>query len=683
MGPTTRLLQKAAGLYARGDLQGAEELCGQLLELDPDQPDALHIIGLVAWQRGERQRAMDEIRKAIASDPGRPQPHNSLGVLHKELGDLDAAEAAFRNAIDLMPNHPEALTNLGSILCETGRFADSETTQRRVVALVPKYADGHNNLATVLSKRKNWEEAAAECQIAVELLPTRTEFHLNLGNALSALERWEEAATAYRHAAALAPDNADALANLGIALYRLDRFDEAVQAHRAAAKLRPDDAQIWVNLVAAEIDAGKTDAALESSREALRLGPDYAEAHNSVGMALKAKGRAMDAIAAFETAIQLRPDYDKAYNNLGFMLQAQGRFGESLAAYTKAVELTPDYAAAQCNKGMLHLLMGEFEPGWRGYEFGLDLKGGRAESRYRQYRKWEGVGIAGKTIVVSAEQGVGDQIMFASLLPDLVERGAICLVRLDNRLQPLLRRSIDGLTPLPHNDTATSEIERFAIDYQAPIGSLCRWLRPDSAAFPSRAGYLRADPTQTHILRNRYRNRLSGRPLIGISWRGGTGAVVQVRSIPLAAWAPILAQSTFGFVSLQYGDCRADLEAVRHDIGVEILHDETVDPLKSLDDFAAQTAAMDLVISIDNSTVHMAGALNVPAWVLLPTVPDWRWMLGRSDSLWYSSVRLFRQAMAGEWVPVIERVAEELMHGFGTADRDRAASDRPEFDAPR
>jgi hypothetical protein len=220
-----------------------------------------------------------------------------------------------------------------------------------------------------------------------------------------------------------------------------------------------------------------------------------------------------------------------------------------------------------------------------------------------------------------------------------------------------------------------------AVDYQAPIGGLCRWLRPNLASFPSRAGYLKADSTQVDLLRDRYRNQLGGRPLVGISWRGGTGSSVRVRSIPLAAWAPILAQPAFGFVNLQYGDCRADLEAVRRDLGVEILHDESVDPLKNLDDFAAQTAAMDLVISIDNSTVHMAGALNVPIWVMLPAVPDWRWMLDRSDSPWYPSVRLFRQALAGEWTPVIERVAEELKRGI--ADRNRAAGARSEFAAPR
>jgi hypothetical protein len=218
-----------------------------------------------------------------------------------------------------------------------------------------------------------------------------------------------------------------------------------------------------------------------------------------------------------------------------------------------------------------------------------------------------------------------------------------------------------------------SRVEQFAVEYQALIGSLCRWLRPNAGSFPSRPGYLKAEPAQIDSFRARYRERFGDRPVIGVSWRGGTGKVTQVRSVALTAWAPILRQPAFGFVNLQYGDCRADLEAVRRDLGIEIVDDETVDPLKNLDDFAAQTAAMDLVISIDNSTVHMAGALNVPVWALLPAVPDWRWMLGRSDSPWYPSVRLFRQATAGEWVPVIERITEELKHEFGADNRDRAA----------
>jgi hypothetical protein len=439
-------------------------------------------------------------------------------------------------------------------------------------------------------------------------------------------------------------------------------------ACRAATDLRPDRASNWTNLAAAQIDLDDPDAALTSCRKALDLNPELPEAHDCMGLALAAKRMPGEAIAAHETAIRLRPDYHKAYGNLGLALQGEGRYADALAAYAMAVALNPEHAESQWNRGMLLLLLGEFESGWRGYEHGLNIRHARTRYRSRDYVSWQGSPIAGKTIVVSAEQGIGDQIMFAALLPDLVEQGARCLVMLDNRLYPLLRRSIGGLTLIPGDDAGRFQMGQHAADFHAPIGSLCRWLRPGLESFPPRSGYLKADPRQSEALRQRYRERFGDRPLIGISWRGGIKEIGRIRSIPLAMWSPILKQRGFGFVNLQYGDCSADLAAVRSEMGVEIFHDDTVDPLKDLDSFAAQTAAMDLVMSIDNSTVHMAGALNVPVWALLPVVPDWRWMLGRSDSPWYPSARLFRQPAAGEWTPVIDSIARELTRAFGCAE---------------
>jgi tetratricopeptide (TPR) repeat protein len=680
--PATQLRRRAAALYARGNLPGAEDLCRQLLQRQPRHPDALHILGLIAWRRGDRQQAMDHIRAAIASDLSRPQPHNSLGVLLKEAGDLAAAEAAFRTAIGLQADYPDALTNLGNILCEAGRFAEAEAMHRRVIGLVPNYAEAHNNLGTALSKQERWAEAAEACRRAADLDPARADFQFNLGNALSALKEWEEAAQVLRRAVDLEPGNAEANANLGIALYNLDRLVEAEAVHRAATQLRPDNARFWSNLGAAQGDLSvlqgdleHADAALESCRRAIELDPSLPEAHNGFGLALKLKGRSQEAAAAYETAIRLRPDYHKAYSNLGTVFQSQGRFAEASAAYQKAVDIMPDYAEGQWNMGTLRLLFGDFEAGWRCYEFGLDMKHGRGGPRDDRIPLWQGEALAGKTILVSGEQGVGDQIMFGSLLPDMVGRGATCLVKLQKRLYPLLERSIPGLVLIPRDGSESSRIQQFAVDYQTPVGGLCRWLRPNLESFPSRPGYLKADPVQVEEYRCRYRIRLGERPLVGISWRGGIGEPGRLRSIPLAAWSPILEQREFGFVNLQYGDCRADLGAVRSELGVEVLHDDAVDPLKSLDDFAAQTAAMDLVISIDNSTVHMAGALNVPVWTMLPVVPDWRWLLRRRDSPWYPSVRLFRQANHGEWPPVLAAVADELRRLTGGTRRTLSDSD--------
>jgi len=658
-GPAPRLLQAAARQYAIGNLRGAEDLCRELLQRHPDHADALHILGLVAWRRGDRQQGLEETRKAIASHPTKPQPHNSLGVMLKDLGELGNAEAAFRKAVDLMPSYADALTNLGNILCETGRLEEAEAMHRRVVELAPKYADAHNNLATVLSKQERLDEAIAECRIAVELQPTRAEFHLNLGNALSAMEIWEEAAAALQRAADLAPGNADAHANLGTALHNMGRFEQAAAAQRVAANLRPDSTRIWADLSASLVKIDQLDEAFEACRKALELAPNLPDVHNNLGTVLNAKGRLSDALAAFETAIELRPGYAKAYCNLGVTLYAEGRHAEALAAYDKAVELDPEFVDARWNKAILHLLLGEFDAGWKLYEYGLG-KRWRGCLRFGEYPPWLGTPLAGRTLLVWSEQGIGDQIMFASVIPDLLDRGAKCVVEADPRLEPLIRRSFSGTEFLSPNAATASDIARLAIDYQVPLGGLCRWLRPSLARFPARRAFLRVDPDQVSMFRTRYRQRLGDRLIVGISWLGGTGAVRRARSIPLIEWSAILRQPNVGLVNLQYGDCTAELTAVEDAIGAEVAQDHTVDPLKDLDAFAAQTAAMDLVISIDNSTVHMAGALDVPVWIMLPAVPDWRWLLGRSDSPWYASARLFRQETRGDWAPVIATVAREL-----------------------
>jgi tetratricopeptide (TPR) repeat protein len=656
--PASRLLQRAAALYARGNLHGAEAACRELLRLQPTHADALHVLGLVAFRRGEPRQALDCIRKAIAADPDKAQAHNSLGVVLKETGDLAAAELAFRAATALQPRYPEALTNLGNILGETGRLAEAETMHRQAVEAAPNYAEAHNNLATALARQERWDEALEECRLAVAHEPNRADFQVNLGNSLSALKAWEEAAQVFRRAVELNPGHADAHANLGIALYHLARPKEAEAAHRAATRLRPDSARIWVNLAAAQNELGDSDAALESCRKALELDPYLPEAHNNTGLALANKGMNDEALSAYRTALELRPYYYKALSNLGSILQARADFATALQAYSEALDIMPHFREAQWNKGVLQLLLGDFESGWLGYERGLEMKHPRSQLRYRRVAQWDGSALAGKTILISGEQGVGDQIMFGSLLPDLVERGARVILDVDKRLHPLLHRSVKGLTLI--DGSGPTEIDDATIDFQAPIGSLCRWLRPHLGSFPLRPGYLVADRPRVEALRKRYRNLFGQRPIVGLSWRGGFGESGRLRSIPLSEWSPILQHRDFGFVSLQYGDCRAELAAVRDQIEAEVHYDDTVDSLVSLDDFAVQTSAMDLVISIDNSTVHMAGALDVPVWVLLPVVPDWRWMLKRTDSPWYSSARLFRQTSRGDWLSVLAVVADEL-----------------------
>ena len=658
-GPLVQKLRAAVAAYERGALDQAELLTRQILAMDPAQPDAMHLLGLTEWRRGRRDDAVAHVRQAMSSRPERPQPYNSLGVMLRELGDLAGAEQAFRAALERAPDQLDALTNLGNVLGEMDRLVEAEALHRRAIALAPDRADGHNNLAAVLSKQERWDEAAAECRAAVALQPNRSDFHVNLGNALSAAKQWDEAAAAFREAVSRDPMLADALAGLGIACTHLLRLEESAAAHRRTVELQPDNAKFWSNLSFAEVDLGNSDSAIAACRKAIAFDPDMAEPYNSLGAALKLQGRMAEAIAAYREAIRLRPDYGKACNNLGVALNAEGRFDEAMAAYDRAASLDPDYAIGQGNRGLLRLLLGDFDGGWRDYESRLRMARGPTMERYGQIPPWRGEPVAGKILLLWNEQGVGDQIMFAGLLPDLMARGASCIVEADPRLEPLFQRTWPRLAFRSVTSESAGAVEG-GVNYQSPLGGICRWLRPDLQSFAATpAGYLKVDDEKVARLRQLYRDRHGRRPNIGISWRGGTGEVARIRSMALAAWLPILRQASFGFVNLQYGDCRADLAAAR-DAGATILHDDTIDPLLNLDDFAAQVAAMDLVISVDNTTVHMAGAIDKPTWVMLPKVPDWRWLLERTDSPWYPSLRLFRQQDLGEWGSVIEDVAAAL-----------------------
>ncbi len=361
----------------------------------------------------------------------------------------------------------------------------------------------------------------------------------------------------------------------------------------------------------------------------------------------------------YRKAIALRPDFAEACNNLGGALREQGRLDEAEASYRLALERKSDHPETRLNLAMVLLLRGEFPRGFEEYEWRWKIAS--RLSRPKQYRQplWDGSSLDGRTILVWGEQGVGDEIMFASLIPEVVAAGGRCVVECDRRLVPLFARSFPHSELVPKSKPPDSRIASPDIDVQIPMGSLARWLRPDLESFNPPKAYLRPDAGRMEECRRRYKSR-DETLIVGISWRSGSKEFKKSRTAPLDLWDGVLTQPGVQFVNLQYGDCAGDLAAVRERLQVDVYDDEAVDSLKSLDDFAAQVAAVDLVISIDNTTVHMAGALGVPVWTLLPFVPDWRWLLHREDSLWYPPMTLFRQSSRGDWEPVFEAVGRAL-----------------------
>jgi len=558
MATPTQLLHQALNQHKAGKLVQAEKLYRNILRFDPQHADALHLLGVAAYQQGRNQQAVDWISRAIAINTRSATYHSNLGAALRAAGCLPEAVSSFRQALALTPENAE--------------------------------------------------------------------IHYNLGNSLKDLQQFDAALESYEQAVKRKPDLAEAYNNMGDSLKQLGRIEEAISAHK----------------------------------QGLQINPRLVEAHFNLGNALRATERLEEALNSYEQTLRLKPDYIEAHVNLGYTLEDLGKMAEAVTCYEQALRIDSDCATAHFNRALAWLRQGDFKRGWTEYEW-----------RWRQNKKgppeiglprWQGEPLAECTILITAEQGIGDEIMFASCIPDVLEQSAGVVVECDSRLVGLFERSFPEakIVANPVLQFLENENTIHRPDVQIPIASLPRFFRPELKSFPEHHGYLTANPERVAFWRKQF-DQLGPGLKVGISWRGGKDPIVRSRrSTTLDQWKPVLSIPDVQFINLQYGYCQAELKAVREQSGIEIHDWEAADPLRNLDDFAAEIAALDLAISADSATVHTAGALGVSVWTLLPFASDWRWLLGRNDSPWYPSMRLFRQTQFGKWDDVFHRVWEEL-----------------------
>ena len=547
----------------------------------------------------------------------------------------------------------------GEQLAGGGKIDAAIEAFRRAISIDPQYAAAHHNLGILLRRQGQFDEAIESYTRATAIQPDFVEAHYNLGNALFDLGDLDAAVASYHKALAIKPDFAQAHNNLGNALIKLGKLEDAVASYHKALAVEAEYVEAHKNLGNALQQLGQLEDAVASYHKALAINPDFAEAHNNLGLALQSLERPDEAVASYHKALTVRPDFPKALNNLGLALQDLGRLEDAVASYHKALTIKPDYAEAHHNLGLALLLDGQLKEGWDEYEWRWQA-GDSKKLRHFTQALWREEPIQGKTILVWGEQGVGDEVFFASMVPDLIDAGAKVVLECDPRLVPLYRRSFPGAECIARKNPPAQVTLGGDIDFQAPSGDLGRWFRADLASFPARSGFLKADPAQTAELRARYQERFPGRHLVGLSWRSGSKSTGVGRSIPLADWLAILSHPRCAFVSLQYGDVEEELDGLRRDHGIDILLDPDVDPFRDIDGLASQIAAIDSVFSIANITLQLAGALGVSTWALLMKIPDWRWMLDRDDSPWYPRMRLFRQEKKNDWARVIERIAEAV-----------------------
>ena len=547
-----------------------------------------------------------------------------------------------------------------------GRPTEAEATCRELLALDDHHVGAWHLLGVLALTSGDAQAAAAHVERAVALAPDRADCRNSLGFIYRALGRNIEAEAAFRVAAILDPDLVEAHYQLGNMLRDTRRFAEAETSHRRVLELRPDHHQAHNNLGATLGELNRFEEAIAHFRRAVELRPDYVEAHSNLGNALKIAGLAAEAETECRRAIALGPGFAPAHLNLGLALQDLGRLDDALASLREAAAGGRDYPKATASEGILHLLRGDFAAGWEKYEARWRI--GDLPPRDFTQPQWRGEPLAGKTILLHAEQGFGDTIQFLRYVPKVVARDGNVILEVQKPLMPLAAR-IPGVTVMARG----APLPQF--DVQCPLLSLPLAFGTTLDTIPAETPYLDVDDERLE----HWRRRLGGGFKIGFAW---AGAAVhrndRNRSIPLERIAPLLAIDGPRWFSLQVGPHAADL-ADRKSGRVIDLASELVD----FGETAAAIAALDLVVTADTAIAHLAGALGKPVWILLPFAPDWRWLVGRSDSPWYPSARLFRQPRAGDWETVVAAVGAALAQWVMTPAHHlrRDVGDRVELEA--
>jgi tetratricopeptide (TPR) repeat protein len=554
------------------------------------------------------------------------------------------------------PDFAEELSKLGDACRDNGRQAEAIEHYRRALEHNPDLATAHNHLGNLLRERGEFADAIQHYRRASQIRPDSSEAWSGLGNALREVKLTEEAAQAYRRAIELKPDNAVTHNNLGAALQALDRLDEAAGSFERAIALKPDYANAHNNLGSVLRRQGRLSEAESCFQKALALKPDLAAVHYNLGNVLRDQAQFEKAIACYQRALELNSGLTDSWSGLGSALTEQhlrsaaekdSPLEGAAACYRRAIQLEQNNAGIHYNLALLLLLMGHWEEGWREYEWRWKTKDyGRLD--FPQPR-WAGEPLAGKTILIYSEQGLGDTLQFVRYAPLVQERGGRVILVCQPQLRSLLSRS-PGIDLLLENGECPP-----VFDLQIPLLSLPGLLQTTTTSTPATIPYVFADPVTVQSWAEYFARFPELK--VAIAWRGNvTHKSDRYRSIPPPSLQPLSKISGIRLFSVQK-------DATEKELGL-IAADSPIIDLGYLD--LAATAAvmmhMDLIVSCDTSIAHLAGALGRPVWLALSCTPDWRWLLHRQDTPWYPTMRIFRQSAVGAWTPVLEIMAQQLEH---------------------
>jgi tetratricopeptide (TPR) repeat protein len=586
-------LRSAIGLQQRGQLSQARAICDALLRINPRHVEALHLLGVIAYQQRQFDKTVELIGKAIAISPRTAGLYARRGIALRELNKLDSALADFSKAISLIPDIPE--------------------------------------------------------------------MYINRGNIFMKLRKLDAAIADYTKAISIRPDVIDGYINRGVALQELNKFDAAIADYDKAIAIRPDHSGLYCNRGNALKKLRRLEAAIADYDKAISLGPDLAEVYSNRGTALQELNRLDAAIADFNKAVSLRPDLAEVYINRGNALRDLRKLDAAIRDFNQAISINPDLAAAYWNKALTLLLKGDFQTGFELFEWRWKNPHLNLKTPHFVQPLWLGQQpLQDKRILLHSEQGLGDTLQFCRYASPLARSGAHVFLQVPRPLVALLQR----LEGVGHVLAEGDRLPDF--DYQSPIMSLPLAFKTDLNTIPGQKAYLHADQAKVRNWNDRIGKRTKLK--VGLVWSGGfrpdqpeLWGVNERRNIRLDIFARMLNEIDMDFFSLQKGEpAESEIRYRELEFWPRGNFENFVEDIHDFSDTAAFVANLDLVVSVDTSTAHLAAALGKPTWILNRFDTCWRWLLDRDDSPWYPSVKLYRQDESQRWEPVLQRVAVEL-----------------------
>lgn len=619
-----QLWQQGLELHQTGNLSAAKAAYQEILSIDPNHFDSLYLSSAIATQENDFELAKILLTKALSVRPTHTDAIFNLAVLLEKSGDINSALEKYSLLINLLPDHVQALFNRSSINAKLGQLEEAAQGFQKVISLRPDLVTARDHYQQIVSALREQKPRDSHQDNLENFSKTHEK-----GLQLFASNQTAAAIKEFEKATLLMPDSPEAFHNLGMSLEKIGRLGEAFTCYERT----------------------------------LTLNPNLAPTHNNIGNVLRELGQPEKALAHFENAIQLNPNYAEAFSNYGWTLYGLREFSKSLECYQKALSLKSDLNAARFNLGLCQLIMGDLKNGWMNYEFRFDQPTYIKRHFPENIPQWRGEPLQNKSIFIHSEQGLGDTIQFCRYIKNLRALGAEVFFEPQSPLL-LTLKDLEGVSAFVVNGQAP-----LSTDYHCPLMSLPLGFGTTVDSIPNQVPYIFAAKDKQSL----WKEKLTSitKPKVGLVWNGGfrpnqpeLWGVNERRNVPLSLIKNIQL-SGIHFVSLQKGEM-GEKELLEHqsEYWPHGNFSNFSNELHDFSDTAALISQLDLVISVDTSTAHLAGALGKPVWILNRYDGCWRWLRDGADTRWYPTAKLYRQEQIGDWDTVITKLRNDLSLKF-------------------